>query len=70
MGRFILRRLLLIPPALLIANFIGYAYARLAQRVQLARNPFIALESTDLPLFEDYGSYLLGLFRLDFINNE
>jgi peptide/nickel transport system permease protein len=38
----------------------------LAQRVQLARNPFLALESTDLPLFSDYGSYLLGLLRLDF----
>jgi peptide/nickel transport system permease protein len=55
----------LIPPVLFIANFIGYAYARLAQRIQLARNPFLALEGTKLPLLEDYGAYLLRLLHFD-----
>ncbi len=66
MIRNVLRRLAFIPPALLLANFLGYAYARVAQRYQLARNPFLAVERTSEPLLPDYFAYLGRVLRLDF----
>jgi peptide/nickel transport system permease protein len=66
MFRFLLRRLILIPPILFLVNFLGYAYARTAQRIQLARNPFLAVTSTGEPLWPDYLNYLRGVMRFDF----
>lgn len=66
MARFILRRLLLIPVALLAINFVAFAYAHLAQRVQLAQNPFGSAVDTSVPIMQLYGDYLSGVVRGDF----
>lgn len=68
MLRFLLRRLTLIPPLILIVNFLGYAYARTAQRIQLVRNPFLAATGTEEPLLSDYIQYLSGFLSFDFGN--
>jgi peptide/nickel transport system permease protein len=66
MARFILRRLLLIPVALLAINFVAFAYAHLAQRVQLAQNPFGSAVDTSVPIVQLYGDYLSGVVRGNF----
>lgn len=65
MTSFILRRLLLIPVALLAINFVAFAYAHLAQRVQLAQNPFGSAVDTSVPILQLYGDYLAGVVRGD-----
>ena len=40
MTRFILRRLAIIPVALLLANFFGYAYAHLVLPIRATRIPY------------------------------
>ena len=62
--RFILRRLAILPLALLVINFISFAYATLAQRVQQAQNPFGAAPEP-VPIFTLYLEYLRGLLRGD-----
>ena len=42
MLRYLVRRALLIPIVLIAVNFLGFAYARLAQQVNAASSPFIA----------------------------
>lgn len=66
MLRFLFRRLALIPLLILIVNFLGYAYARTAQNIQLARNPFLAVTGTEEPLLSDYSQYLRGILSFDF----
>lgn len=66
MLRYILRRLLLIPPALLVVNFLTFLYARTAQRIQLANNPFLAITESDQPIWPDYLDYLGRLAAFDF----
>lgn len=64
MTRFILRRLALLPIALLVINFIAFSYAHLAQRVQLSQNPFgsqVDATTALLPLYRAYlGNALTG----------
>jgi peptide/nickel transport system permease protein len=62
MLRFIVRRLLIFPPALLVINFLAFAYARVAQRNQLALNPFLAISDTSDPIWPDYLAYLGAVF--------
>ena len=62
MLRYIVRRLLIFPPALLIVNFLAFAYARVAQRNQLALNPFLAISDTGDPIWPDYLAYLGDVF--------
>lgn len=64
MTRFVLRRLAILPLALLAINFISFAYAALAQRVQQAQNPFGAAPEP-VPLLALYRDYLAGLLRGD-----
>ena len=58
MIRYILRRIIIIPPALLLANFISFAYAHFALPIHLAQNPFAFADSTAEPLIPAYINYL------------
>ena len=64
MTRFLLRRLLILPIALLAINFVAFSYALLAQRVQQAQNPFgsnVDVAAPILPLYRVYlGNVLTG----------
>lgn len=64
---FLLRRLLMLPPALLAVHFLGFSYAHLAQRAHAAQNPFGAVQ-TDWPpigrLYSTYWAEWLGLTPL------
>ncbi len=69
MLRFILRRLAIIPIALLIVNFFAYSYAYLARPMRAARIPYLA---TSLPpaepedLLPTYHDHLNQAIHLDF----
>jgi peptide/nickel transport system permease protein len=65
LARFVLRRALVIPLALLLANFLGFAYAQWAREIQAAQNPYLTQVETG-PLPEAYGRYLGGAVHLDF----
>lgn len=66
MMRFVIQRLVILPFALLLANFIGFAYAYSVAPIQLARNPY-AFGNFELPpLIPEYLSYLAQLVKLDF----
>ncbi len=62
MLRFLLRRLVIIPIALMAINFLGYGYATSAQQVNAAANPFIARRESAPPLLSSYLAYVSGLF--------
>lgn len=65
MTRFILRRLLLIPIALLIVNFLGFTYAHYAKPLRAEQTPFVRAEEAG-PLLPAYRSYLNSVFQLNF----
>lgn len=67
MTRLILRRLAVIPPALLLVNFLGYTYTHLVLPIRAARIPyfFASLPGSE-PLLPAYASYLQGALRLEF----
>lgn len=66
MTRYFLRRLGLVPVGLLLANFLGFAYAHLVRPIQSAANPLFAGTSGAAPLLPAYAAYLRGLSHLDF----
>ena len=63
MLRYLLRRLLLIPPALLVINFLGYTYAHFARPLRAARTPFLPFVQESGPLFPIYREYLTTFFN-------
>ncbi|HNS03250.1 MAG TPA: ABC transporter permease subunit [Anaerolineae bacterium] len=65
MTRFILRRLLLLPIALLAINFVAFSYAILAQRVQQSQNPFGSEVDLAAPIMPLYGAYLSNVLTGD-----
>jgi peptide/nickel transport system permease protein len=65
MSRYILRRLLFIPLALLGANFLGYAYAYYVGPVQAARNPYAFGGVSIPPLLPEYLNYLSNLLHFN-----
>ena len=65
MLRFILRRLLLLPAALLCINFAGFAYAHFARLAQAALNPFGAATQQMDSIWQLYGAYLKAAVRGD-----
>lgn len=65
MVRFLLRRLLILPFALLVINFIAFSYAHVAQRVQQTQNPFGSAVDTSVPLLSLYRTYISHLTRGD-----
>lgn len=67
MFRFLLRRLSLIPFALILVNFIAFSYAHLALRYQQAQNPFGSDASANAPpILTLYSEYVRGWVRGDF----
>ena len=65
MVRFVLRRLAIIPPALLLINFLGYSYAHLVKPLRAFRNPYVAATIESEPLLPSYLAYLRGALQLD-----
>lgn len=65
MLRFLLRRIAIIPVALLLVSFLGYAYAHLVLPIRAARIPYLASLPDPGPLLPAYGEYLQGALRLD-----
>ncbi len=65
MIRALLKRLLIVPPALLAVHFIGFAYAHLVRPLRAARNPFLANTQETAPLWEAYRTYLAQAFAGD-----
>jgi ABC-type dipeptide/oligopeptide/nickel transport system permease component len=55
------RRLLILPPALLLVHFIGFAYAHLVRPLRIAANPFLAGSQEQIPLWPAYRDYLVGV---------
>jgi peptide/nickel transport system permease protein len=58
MTRFLLRRLLILPVALLAINFAAFSYAVAAQRVQQTQNPFGSDVDVSVPILGLYRTYL------------
>lgn len=65
MLRFTLRSLALLPPALLLAHFFGYAYAHLVAPLHAARNPIFATVFSREPLGASYAAYLRQVLGAD-----
>jgi peptide/nickel transport system permease protein len=66
MLRYILQRIVIFPIGLLIANFLGYAYAYYISPIQLARNPYTFGNFSISPVFPEYFEYLKGVTQFDF----
>ncbi len=65
MLRFTLRRLVIIPPALLLVNLLGYTYAYVVLPLRAARTPYLFIGARPGPFLPGYLGYLEGLIRLD-----
>ncbi len=63
MLRYIIRRLLLIPPALMAVNFLGYTYAHFARPLRAKRTPYLPFVEEPGPLFPEYAGYLRTIFN-------
>lgn len=66
MLRYVLRRLAIIPIGLIVAHFVGFAYAHLVLPVQLGNNPMFAVTMETAPLIPAYSRYLQGAMGGDF----
>lgn len=62
MIRYLLRRLLVIPLALLVVNFLGFAYAHFARPLRAARTPYLPFVQESGPLIPAYQAYLKTFF--------
>ena len=63
MLRFTIRRLLLIPPAMLAVNFLGFTYAHFARPLRARRTPYLPFVQESGPLFPEYADYLRTFFN-------
>jgi ABC-type dipeptide/oligopeptide/nickel transport system permease component len=66
MARFFARRLLVIPLALLLVNFLSFTYAHYARPMRAARSPLGGGPIQVQPLIPAYQVYLQSMLRLDF----
>ncbi|HNQ95492.1 MAG TPA: ABC transporter permease, partial [Anaerolineales bacterium] len=66
MIRFALRRLSTFPLILLVANFVGFAFAFYFEPVVSSSNPYATGEIILPPLFPEYAGYLSRFAQLDF----
>lgn len=65
MTRFVIRRLIFIPIALLVVNFLGFTYAHYAKPLRAEKTPYMrAVEAG--PLLPAYRDYLQAVFNFDF----
>jgi peptide/nickel transport system permease protein len=65
MVRYFVRRLALIPLALLFVHFLGFTYAHQVRPLRALRNPFLVSSASADPLFPSYTNYIGHLFELD-----
>jgi peptide/nickel transport system permease protein len=63
--KFILRRLIIIPPALVLIHFLAYAYAVIALPIRAARTPYVREYIEEISVWESYSSYIQGLLNGD-----
>jgi ABC-type dipeptide/oligopeptide/nickel transport system permease component len=66
MTRFILRRISTFPFVLLLANFIGFAFAFYFEPVVASSNPYVSGEIVIPPIFPEYLGYISKFAELDF----
>ena len=65
MSRFILRRLLFIPIALIVVNFLAFTYAHYARPIRAERTPYVQAYEAG-PLLPAYKEYVQKIINLDF----
>ena len=65
MSRFILRRLLFIPIALIVVNFLAFTYAHYARPKRAERTPYVQAYEAG-PLLPAYKEYVQKIINLDF----
>jgi peptide/nickel transport system permease protein len=58
MTRYILRRLFIIPPALLLIHFLGFAYAHVARPIRAARTPYVRELVDPTPVWDVYPQHI------------
>lgn len=61
MTKFIVRRLIIIPPALVLVHFLAYAYAVLALPIRAARTPYLRGHVEDVSLWESYRNHFQSI---------
>lgn len=66
MTQFIARRLILIPVAIALINFLAFAYAVLGRWVQASKNPFLAANQGPPAFLADYAVYVQNIFEKNF----
>jgi ABC-type dipeptide/oligopeptide/nickel transport system permease component len=65
MIRTIIRRVAIIPPALLLVHFLGFAYAHIVRPLRAARNPFLAAVTKPEPFWPTYTAYFKQVIQGD-----
>lgn len=63
MLRFAVRRLLIIPFAMVAVNFLGFTYAHFARPLRAKRTPYLPFVDDPGPLFPEYVDYLRTFFN-------
>jgi ABC-type dipeptide/oligopeptide/nickel transport system permease component len=64
MHKFILRRLAILPIALVLIHFLGFTYAYVARPIRAARTPYLREQvSNPAPLLETYKQYIQDIFN-------
>jgi len=66
MLRFLMRRLVFIPIALLVTNFLGYSFAFSIAPIVSSNNPYSRGSTNIPPVLPEYWNYLQGAMRGDF----
>ena len=66
MIKYFLQRLAVIPPALILVHFLGFAYAHLVRPLRALRNPYLASVDKSTPLWPAYQAYAKRILALDF----
>ena len=63
MFRFILRRLAILPIALVLLHFLGFTYAYVARPIRASRTPYLREQvENPLPLLETYQQHIQDIF--------
>lgn len=66
MVRFVLKRLLVIPFALMLVHFLGFGYAHFVRPLRAERNPFLASAVKTEPLIPVYTDYIKSVLGGDY----
>lgn len=66
MARFVLRRLIVIPLALVLVHFAGFAFAHVTTQLQRAQTIFGSGKEGFTPVWPEYAAYMRGVLQGDF----